>query len=885
MAKIDDYKKKLSKRSSYKDYIGLSLKAYKKHKLTKDSEELMSAVLIAQEGFNLYPSCLLLLLLCAFLYIEVEALSDAKDIIDRLKPYRGYYKNNDVSAYITHAYLSALCDIKMKNTKGALRQVKQMEKRSSDFCELFIGHVYFEMGDYQKSLNCLEESHKKGVRSFFLYVLYSYMCGKAEDSGYLFIPLIKWSLRQGIMCDGLIEQNGALIRKLMPGSLQNFRQIYESTGSELLLSLICEKQVSDKDITEEAYKYYKALEHRQLEVRGVSEKLILCAHAHEDERVLSHTLRSFLAKSKMDEEILPFILHLILTNADLSELIFEFGLDDLILRAGEWAIENSFTGRTYNSIYRYFMENSTESLEKVELLVYRDLFLANVYINNVDSGFLYVHEPEQQNMEIYEFENGFKQIKTIAGNVRIDIIDKSTGMIVNADYSLSRQVENADSWLYKYYIDRGYNDPALYMALSGLYIKSNEPSAEYIDILNKTLEISSLSTGFRMKVGGELGNILSVLARHDKALEYFNRVNESHLDQRYIGTMLVAFINAYDFKKAAQLIIKKREYISDRTLLWALKEMADDYRNNMNGLIADAAYELLVKNWYAAKLLNIVIKYYVGSSSDWYLLRDALSKMGLYNLALDKKILTNSLWIRDFGEASLAVFNRLYTNEKEKALTSDYIYYACYEIIIGERRPVYEFIVNLEDYYEKTGEPVVAYALSLIYLRYSIKTFKSHEIQLKTIDFMEEEAVLLPEFKNAGEFESLYVEKNWPFVYKADAQKTVFLHYKTEAEAEYSKKTMKHLFFGIFCAAVPVFFNEKMEYYFSEETETGFVNTEVETIISAVSSKINADVGANDMFFSINKAIINEKAFRHAEVEKIISELLKDGPEIRGRLL
>ena len=887
MSKIDEYRKKTAKNSSYIDYISLSLKAYRNYKLSEDPNELVNATLIAQEGYNLYPSYLRLLLLCAFFYIEIDAYSDAKDIIDRLKSFRGYYKNNDMFAYIAHAYLSARYEIKMKNTKAVPRHIKRIERHNFDYCDLFLGHIYYELGDYQKSLQYLEESHKKGCRSFLIYILYGLSSVNEKNADYLFLPYIKWRLRKGLAVEDIIEQKEGLALLLAKGYLRDFMQVYESTGSALLLTLICEQLIKNRDTTKTAFKYYKISEHRQLQVKGISQLLIICARIYGDEDVNAHTLRTFLSENKMDEDNLPFILHLVLTNDQLKGFIDEFGLSDLILRAGEWAIENSKNGRIYNSIYRFMMENSPEHLDKLELLVYRDLFLANVEISNADGGYLYVYEEEKQNMEVYEFSGVEKQIPTVAGNLRIDIADKNTGKIIDTDYKVCKQVENADAWLYKYYISRGYNDPALHMALSGIYIKSENPSQEHIDILSKTLEINSLSTSFRMRLGGELGNILSILERHDKALEYFNKVDENHLDQRYIGTMLVAFINSFDFKKAAGLILKKREYINDRVLLWALKEMADDYRNDMYSLIADAAYELLIKNWYDAKLLNIVIKYYVGGNEDWYLLRDSLAAMGLYNIDLDKKILTNCLWVRDFSEASQAVFNRLYTNEKEKELTGNYIYYACYEIIVCVKRPVYEFIVNLEEHFIKTNQPLLAYALSTLYLKFSIATFKSNEILQKTIDIMECESVLMPIFKECKEIDSLYVNKHWPFIYTASAGSVVFLHYKVNDGDEYNKISMKPLFFDKFCAIIPLFYNEKVEYYFSQSKDALSVDEPCENseILTAVNSCGNLQAENDDMYSIINRALINEKNSRHMEVERAIFKLLKETPQIRGRLL
>ncbi|MCL2565350.1 MAG: DUF5717 family protein [Defluviitaleaceae bacterium] len=895
MTQNDYYEKKPTKFNSCKNYMYLSLKAYKCYKLSGEQRELLHAAEIAKEGSKFYPSCIQLFLLCAFFNTELGDTEDAKNIIDRVKPYLNYYKNNNTDVYIAYIYLSALYDIKTDANNLVSKQIKLLEKQHCAFSKLLLGHIYYEVGNYPLSIKFLEESCKKGGRSFFLYLLYSKICGKANDSdkGILFLPFIKWGLKEGLIDTGFIEECEDLIKKIFSNQVEAFKALYESTGSELLLRLICEGQVAEGDISKESYKYYKEAENRQLYIDGVPSIIIKCACIHEYEDIVSHTMRSFLKNNQMDEETLPFVLHLILTNPNFDGFIEEFGLKDLILKASEWAIENSLNGRIYNSIYRYCLENFTESSDKIASLIYKDLFIANIYVDDVDTGLLYVHEDELLNMKVYEFEGNFKQIRTVAGNLRIDIIDKNTGRIADVSYTIKKQVENADARLYKYYINRGYNEPALYIALSSFYIKMGEPSEEYIEILQKTLERRILSQNYRMQVGGELGNTLYALNRQDKALEYFNRVDENRLDPKYIETMLIAFVNAFDFKKVIALIIKKREYISDRTLLWAIKELLADYRNNnSHKLIADAAYELLIKNWYDVRLLDVVGKYYAGSNEDWYVLRDSLAKIDLYNLALDKKILENSLVIRDFSEASQIVFNRLYQNDKEKELTSDYIYYACYEIIAEGKKPSYEFILNLENHFELScsdidididiDERVFAYALSTTYLKFSIKTFKSHEILQKSINFMETDGILLPEFKDAKDINAAYIEKNWPFYYKAIPSDKVFLYYKIDEAAEYNKKPMNHLFFGIFYTVIPIFYNEKVEYYICRETEAETFETETMVIFNNCE---NIKIQPDDMFFDINNALIYEKMFKHTEVEKIILKIIGKAPEVKGQLI
>ena len=886
-AKIQKLEKRIESKPSYGDYLALALRHYESYRLGNVTG-LHKALHTAVTGYRENESCIWFLLACIFLHTENGNLDSASEFLATLKQYRNYYKNNNPLVFALYIYLNALYDMKSgkKNLKRYIKQLNDIDSHSA-YIELMLGDVCLRSGDLEQSFTYLENYYEKGGRSFYFYLLCDelYQHSGVGGNPRLMVAYMKWAAGQGILDSEFIYDNSETIADVFYDYSEEFSEIYGLIGSDTLLYLICAKAVNERDLSKKAFDYYKTAEKKQLAIYGIEELLVICAFLYGEEDLRVHTLHMFLSQYELSAEIMPFVFHLLLSHEEFNHFAEEFDLSQKIMQYGAYALHNNAEGRIHNSIYKYMLDNLDGQFDLEESLaaaIYSQLFLFSIEVKGVDEGVIYLYEEEKQGMETYEFTNGKAKVKSATGNIRPIIMNKVTKSIENVPYTIARQVENVYSGVFEYFIDKGYDDSDLYIAAADMYLSSMDFDEKYVDILNKTLENKALSKRFYMEVSAALGNILSVLKRHDQALDYFNRVDANQLDERYIETMLIAFINAGDYTKALGLIIKKREFLGERTLLWALKQLAID--KSTHNIIADPAYELIIKNWYDARLLDVVINHYKGGNEDWFALRQALSGINVYDLDLDKKILANSLWVHDFSAEAQAVFHRLYKTEPESQLIADYLYYACFEALVEDKRPEYELISDMEKRFEETQEHILAYALGKIYLKFNIATFNSEEILAEALIFMEQDSVIIPEFKDAKDKRliSAYIEKNQPFIYRSEWNKRVVLYYKIGKAKEYEKKVMKHFAFGIFTAIMPVFYNEEVSYFISEEMDKGSIST-AETVLAHRTPNLKPN--ASDPYFRINNALIYDQMFKYDEAEKIITELITSGPKIRGKII
>jgi len=93
---------------------------------------------------------------------------------------------------------------------------------------------------------------------------------------------------------------------------------------------------------------------------------------------------------------------------------------------------------------------------------------------------------------------------------------------------------------------------------------------------------------------------------------------------------------------------------------------------------------------------------------------------------------------------------------------------------------------------------------------------------------------------------------------------------------------MEYLRYGLYSTKLPLFYNETITYYYSEEMPTGSIATQ-ESYHKNTAPYLNDN--HPDSYFAINNAIIYEQMFKHQLVEDIVDGLVGDLAEVSGTLL
>jgi hypothetical protein len=769
--------------------------------------------------------------------------------------------------------------------------------------------AFYEYGD---AYAFLSTAYDKGCESVFMYfALYHYYRTSVHaPSGPTLLPVLRWAAARRVDVADIVgvyqdEIRAAIIRDPAAGE-----RIYESVPHPFILREICACRMMAKDYGPEAYAYYRAAENRQIYLTGLYEFLVRAAYKKRAEHINHYAMTEFLRSGSMDTDLSIYVYHLLLSDPALADLLPE--RKNNILKMAAHCLEHNHTGREANSLYYYYwtqcreMGIGGELVEKAERLLYEDLTRFEI-LTSPDVRFIYVAEPEKKGTAILETEEYYdgRRAETDAVSAKMSLTCLGAGKrnVIDDDVTVRRKITRAEPALYRYFFGKGARSFFLLAYLTNYYM---DRLAEYgggslttgffneaVNVLTAALEEKAFVKAYRMRILVSLGRLHYGEGKFAQALGYYANLEEQELDDAHIEQILQVFLQTHEWARAAELIKRRWRNVNPESLADALIKLAAPDMAVHHKSLAEPAYDLLVTGYYDAGLLDIVLTHFPASQSELQELARAVSQHGASSTRLDEMIVNGSLTTGSYDIDSQKAFARLCKGIDVSRLPFDsptllprFVEFSAYEMVVNHVKPEYEALVLLEDAYLK-GSPqnnMLAYGLCHVYLKHSVTTFNSEKIIASAMSLQQDAGMLFPVFRDNRSKQpgSLYTEKYQPFMYKGLPDKDVWLYYRIDESGTWHSKRMEYLSFGLYLTKLPMFYNEQLTYYFSEEMATGSITTREAAIKN---ESVYIDEKAGDDFFTINSAVAYEQMFRYDLVEKIITELLTDLPQVRGGLM
>ena len=927
---IQNFETRFEKRQPVKMAVGFALRMYVVYSVADvpdPKEYLHKANYIVSSSLRKNQSDLRLFWLGIYFAIELGHFDKANEMLDNAYAYRSYYKNNKPFDYKALLFLYSYLEIKQKRAKSARKHMRTLESAiggDSAVDSLMMGILHLAFYEYEEAYGYLSQSYRAGCRSVFLFTaLFNYYrtAVKEKNAGEMLLKTVHWALNRGANVEAIITvyQDELLQRE----HIELGEQIYRQFPNQWILRELCSYYMTVPDYGPKAYAYYRDAERRQIYLPYLSQFIVRAAFENGSERVHRYTMAQYLRNPALDNtDLLVYVYHLLLTDPALADLAEDKVKD--ILKMAVHCLEDGIRGRYANSLYYFFwikcneQQISGKNVDKAEKILQEDLCKFEITFpeaagpsgseNNV--RYLYVNEPEKKGIAEYEFPSAPDRaageslvIEAVSGGFRyIGLSGRRARVLesgVTAPLEIRRLVASAGTALYRHFYDKGLRnfEVAAYLAKSYIQTRQKEEQ-DYGEILEAVIANPEASEVFKTQCSVALGQLYYKLGQFDKALACYDKVNENALEDSLLEHMLAAYIRQKVYAGAAGLVERKWHRIGDKVLFEAVKALAAPSEDKWHSSIVNAAYQLLLRSKYDKSLLDVVLTYFNGTQEQWLELYRALFAISVQESRLDEIILKNAAWAYHFDDKTQKVFVRMTASEKaddKNKVLKDFIYYAIYEMIVNNAKPLPETIAALEAYYEaypsealREGgdKELLAYGLSHVYLNHNITTVQSDAIIKDAISAQKASSILFPVFKGSKRIKSTYIEMYRPFMYRCLPGKNVRLYYKVDDEEDWRGKTMDYWRFGLYLTCIPHFYNEGISYYFSEELPTGSISTKKEEIRNTEMFLYeNTDENHPSLFFVINNATIYEQMFRYEQVEEIISALVKDVKTVQSKLM
>ena len=840
-------------------------------------------------------------LYCLSIYISIHAgfYDSANEMLDRAFAYKSFFKTNEPFYYGVLCFLYALLEICQKRSRSAKKHWRALSLHAkgaladSDYA-IMQGLLFLASEDYQEAFNSFNYAYTHGGSNIFLLegMFHSLRLADGGDVGLPVLPVLIYAAGRGAGIHSIADKFKDDILAACETHPKLGEKLYDISGYVPVLGVICKKLIQEGDVSNRAYRFYKEAESKQVFAPGLYKWLVVASFANNAERINRYTMAQFLSDNpEMETPLAIYVYHKLLTDLRLSDLLPNTA--SKILKLGAICLERNIVTRESLTILHYFWKRCKAlgitgvdvDLAESHLLEKLTLFLLEADAE-VDITCVYVTEPEIKGMTSAEInaENNTATISAIGKNTTYASIDTGKRINLNKKLRVRPMVETADIDLYQYFFARGDRRVHLLCFITNHYLDMAEVPDEAVSVFEATVAEKSITKAYKNRILAALGKLHYNAFSFSEALNCYSQIDYETLEDEFVPKILEIYLNTKEYARAANLLAKKSAFVSMEeqfSIATQILAKSDEGRK-----ITDVCYSLLVAGFYSDELFTNVVENFSGALVEWTMLAKALDEDNRHSPKLDAIVLEMALGLASFDIGVQQAFVRLGNSEygkKNAKLLDNFIGLAAYEMLAKETLPEYDVLVYLEKTCLQNNESKhLLWGLACTYARNNITTLKSDEIHAKALESLEAAGALFPVFKTLQALRNPFVEKHEPLVYKTLPGKDCFVYFKTsETDAFYSKK-MTYIRYGLYVAIIPLFYNENLEYYFSEETKSGSITTPTS---ETRNKKPFFHEDESDVYFAINNAVINEQMFKHERVEEIVTKLVKEVIPVRARIL
>jgi hypothetical protein len=824
-----------------------------------------------------------------FIAIETRHYDSANEMLDKAMSYKSFLRNNEPLFYGTLCFLYACLEFNQRRVRSAKKHHRALVDHIknaplSPHYNVMQGLLHLAANEFAQAYKFLTDALNEGVRSVFLYEgLFRYYKNAAGGfEGVSILPVLIYAAERGAEIGAIAAKYPETLSAAIKADPSAGERLYALSKYPPLLKEICARRISENDMSAEAFAYYRDAEKKQIYISGLFAALIRAAYENNAQKLNHYPIKNFLEGYDIsDLGFAVYIYHFLLTDPALSDLLPEE--QSKILQLGTKCLENNIRGREVNSIYCFLWSRFRElgisgtPLDEVEEILRSHLTLFEMHTpENVH--FVYITEPEKRGMAVYEITEPVTVIEAVCSDVRFTCLGAGQRAVLNEEITIKPMVGGTPQ-LYMHFFKKGDRRFNLLAYLANHFLPQESDSSEAVPVFEALLEEKTISKPFRMRILAALGRLYYRAEDFGKALECYAMVDEDAIGNDFVGQILNVYLQTREYARATKLISAKYKYISNEFLFEAIEALLEKEEDIAD--LAETGYGLLMNNFFSESLLDFVLNSYRASYSEWANLSQITDEENRTAPNLDKKVLETALSMACFDQHSQKAFSRIYSEKSNQntEIINEFTELATFEMFANQARPSYDVLNILEKIFIESERPVLlAWGLASAYLRYNITTFKSGEIISFAISALENEGILFPVFKENSQ--TPFIEKFQPFLYKSLPEKNCRLYYRID-NTEFSSVPMQYVRYGMYAAIVPMFYNESITYYFSEECPTGSITTK-EQSLKFTKPFIHE---SEDSYFTINNAIIYEQMFKHDRVEKLISVLVKDIQPVRAKLL
>ncbi len=296
-------------------------------------------------------------------------------------------------------------------------------------------------------------------------------------------------------------------------------------------------------------------------------------------------------------------------------------------------------------------------------------------------------------------------------------------------------------------------------------------------------------------------------------------------------------------------------------------------------MLLKACASVYRKGKYEETILEYLVQYYNNTTKEMCRLWKSAVDFEIATAELEERILVQILFTGAFVPDMEEIFSSYYRDGRSQMVKEAYLAYQSYQyfvqdMIIDEK--IFQYLAR-EYQFQKTLLPINQMAL----LSWLAKKERNTEAEKKIAEQLLE--VLSLNGKYFSFYQRLADRILLPFAlrdktileYRTEPGSKVFLHYSLDTEEkeqlEYRIEKMEHIYEGIYGKQMILFYGEKLQYYISEENESGTGLTESD----AVSISHWNSIGRDSRYDMLNDMCVSVEMQDEQTLAELMEQYLK----------
>ncbi|MBQ9766964.1 MAG: hypothetical protein IJW37_02535 [Lachnospiraceae bacterium] len=747
--------------------------------------------------------------------------------------------NRGADAELTGAlqYLEAMRQKSAEQVRGYATQIRLLAEQHKESEILLWFRLYTDKrseGGRAANLAEIAERYEKGSRSPLLYyeaaLLWNEDPALLKELGSFELQVLFFALRKGILQKEAVLQFSILAMQTRQREALLCRCLclaYEQYGQRDTLSALCTLLIATGNRKKKYHRYFAEGCAAQLRIQGLQEYYIYTCECGPQTKLDQSVLLYFIYGNELEEPYCAYLYAYVVRNKDSLGSFYRTYLK----RIEQYAVNSIKSGRIDKNLAIIYGEVLRGSLLDAEMAAKLPtlLFSYHVECDNREMVAVSVLHKEEERECIVPLVRGAALVQLYTEDAKLVLLDREGNRYLpTGDCRILRLLHEEDL-LSRCHELSGENRILLLNLLEKVH-NYRTVDADWVELSKRVARLEGLREKFRQEEIYSLIRYCYDNFQGELMDGYLAKLNLDYLTKEERNQMIELLIvrNRYDL--ALDAIAKYGlAGISPKRVLRLCEHMLLQFGEEQNDMLLVLCRGVFFEGRYNETIVQYLVRHFYGTTEEMYRVWQAAEELSLPATVLEERLLGQVLFAESYVPEIHKVFISYNKRKNNPKLVRAYVSSVAYRYFLRDCEVPEEVFSQI---LKEAAEDNTICCLAVLKSYVGLETLTNAQAQYAEYSMrrLAEQGKVFPFF---AEFEGrvplppcmsdkIYVE------YRTNPKRNVMISYlydNEEAECFVSEE-MEHIGYGIFVKEFILFYGEILQYYITEEQESGQVITE-----------------------------------------------------------